>query len=155
MDLWVLPLFGDRKPFPFLQTRFNELEGQSSPDGRWVAYQSNESGRMEVYVAPFPTPSGKWQISADGGSSPRWHGAGSEIYYLALDNKLMAAEVNSQGATFGVGVVRPPFEIPAGQGSWDVAADGQRFLVNTVVEDETAAPITLVINWTAGLARPR
>ncbi len=156
MDLWVLPLSGDQKPFPFLQTEFIENNGQFSPDGRWIAYESDESRRREIYVAPFPGPGGKRQISTAGGSYPRWRGDGKEIFYLAPYNKLMAAEVNGQGATLEVGAVRALFEARrGGPGNvYDVTADGQRFLVNTAVEQKApSAPITLVINWTADLKR--
>ena len=154
-DLWVLPLEGDRKPFPFLQTEFSESGCQFSPDGRWVAYNSDESGRFEIYVAPFPGPSGKRQVSTSGGIEPRWRGDGKEIFYLSSDNKLMAAEVNGLGVRVEGGAVRPLFEIrPSGLGYfYDVTADGERFLVNTVVEQKAAAPITLVQNWTAELKK--
>src|SRR5262249_38940792 len=82
LDLWVLPLFGDRKPFPFLQTPFAESGGRFSPDGKWVAYQSNESGRSEVYVQPFPGPGAKFQISTDGGANPLWRRDGKELFFL-------------------------------------------------------------------------
>src|SRR6185503_844177 len=112
LDLWVLPLEGDqKKPFPFLQTEFNESGGQLSPDGHWIAYQSDESRRNEIYVAPFPGPSGKRQVSTSGGSFAKWRGDGKELFYRAPNNKLMAAEINGQGATFEVGAVRPLFEI--------------------------------------------
>lgn len=150
LDLWVLPLGEDRKPFPFLQTEFNELNGQFSPDGRWIAYTADESGRNEIYLAPFPGPGGKQQISTSGGRQPRWRGDGKEIFYLAPDNKLMAAEINGQGASLVAGAVRPLFEVPY---VYDVTADGRRFLVNTVVEQKASVPITLVVNWTADLKR--
>jgi len=155
-DLWVLPLTGDRKPFQFLQTEFTEANGQFSPDGRWIAYSSDESGRNEIYVMPFPGPGGKRQISTSGGSHPKWRGAGREIFYLAPDNKLMAAEVSGQGATLEVGAVRSLFEVrPYFEiGSvYDLTSDGQRFLINTTVEQKASGPITLVINWTADLKR--
>ncbi|MBI3048532.1 MAG: serine/threonine-protein kinase [Acidobacteria bacterium] len=154
-DLWVLPLSGDRKPVPFLPTPFNEVNGQFSPDGRWIAYVSNESGRNEVYVAPFPGPGGKWQISTAGGNWPRWRHDGMEIYYLGLDNRLMAATVNGQGAAFMVGAVRPLFETRAGAPrlSYDISPDSQRFLVNMLPEAAAPAPITLVVNWPALLRR--
>ena len=154
-DLWVLPLFGDRKPFQFLQTQFNERGGQFSADGRWVAYVSDESGRPEVYVAPFPGPGGKWQVSTTGGTQPRYRRDGKEIFYLAPDNKLMAAAVNGQGSAFEVGAVRPLFDTrPSGPGFvYDVAPDGQRFLVNTLTEEVASAPITLVVNWPALLKK--
>jgi serine/threonine protein kinase/Tol biopolymer transport system component len=168
-DLWVLPLFGDRKPFPFLQTQFNELPGGFSPDGRWIAYVSNESGRSEVYVSPFPEPGrvrsaaatletqgGKWQVSTAGGYQPRWRRDGKEIFYLGPDDKLMSAAVNGAGSAFEVGAVRPLFDTRAGGPGflYDVSADGQRFLVNTLVEElSESAPITLVVNWPALLKK--
>jgi eukaryotic-like serine/threonine-protein kinase len=154
-DLWVLPLFGDRKPFQFLQTQFNERGGQFSADGRWVAYVSDESGKLEVYVAPFPGPGGKWQVSTTGGTQPRYRRDGKEIFYLAPDNKLMAAAVNGQGSAFEVGAVRPLFDTrPSGPGFvYDVAPDGQRFLVNTLTEEVASTPITLVVNWPALLKK--
>ncbi len=154
-DIWVLPLFGERKPFPFLRTRFTERDARFSPDGRWVVYQSNESGRTEVYVTTFPTPGGKWQISTNGGRLPRWRSDGREIYYQAPDNKLVAVEVKPMTAGFEVGAARPLFTVSPGGGyiAWAASPDGQRFLVNTIVEGTTASPITLVINWTAGLSK--
>jgi eukaryotic-like serine/threonine-protein kinase len=156
-DIWVLPLSGDRKPFPFLQTQFNEVEGRFSPDNRWVAYFSNESGgKSEVYVAPFPGPGGKWQISTAGGNSPRWRRDGAEIFYLDPDNKLMAAAVNGKGASFVVGAVKPLFQTRPAPGlryQYDVSADGQRFLINTAPEQSASTPITVVVNWAAGLKK--
>jgi eukaryotic-like serine/threonine-protein kinase len=149
-DLWVLPLIGDRKPRPFTQTLFNETVGAFSPDGRLVAYVSSESGRNEVYVTPFPAPRGKWQISTTGGNWPRWRRDGRELFYLAPDNRLMAAEVNGAGSGFEVGAVRPLFQTQARinrRFMYDVSADGQRFLINTLVE-QVVQPITLVVNWT-------
>jgi Tol biopolymer transport system component len=154
-DLWLLPLFGDRKPFPFLQTQFSEGPARFSPNGRWIAYGSSESGRFEVFVVPFPGPGGKWQISVAGGILPRWRRDGKELYYLAPDNKLMAAAVNGEGSAFEVGAVRSLFDTRPGgppRFVYDVSPDGQRFLVNTLVE-EAAAPITLVVNWPALLKK--
>ncbi|MCI0389300.1 MAG: winged helix-turn-helix domain-containing protein [Acidobacteria bacterium] len=153
-DLWVLPMFGERKPFPFLQTEANEFKGRFSPDGRWIAYVSDESREREVYVRPFPGPGGKHQVSIAGGSELRWRGDGKELFYLAADNKLMAAEVKIKGSTLEIGAVRPLFEThPTHQGRLNVTADGQRFLVNTLVEEKGSSPITLVVNWTADLKR--
>ena len=159
-DLWLLPLSGDRKPRPLLQTQFNESEGRFSPDGRWVAYRSNESGRNEVYVMPFEAEGGKWQVSTAGGDFPRWRRDGREVFYLA-GNTIMAAEVNGTGSAFQVGIVRPLFEMRRrtvaylgfGPGiTFDVTADGQRFLVNVLTdEQETPPPITVITNWTATL----
>jgi serine/threonine protein kinase/Tol biopolymer transport system component len=156
-DLFTLPLFGDRKPVPFLQTRFNESQGQFSPDGRWVAYTSNESGRYEVYVAPFPGPGGKWQISTAGGSSPRWRRDGAEIFFLAPDNALMATAVNGKASSFQVGAVRLLFQthLIGQRHEYDVSADGQKFLINSapLQNGAASAPITVVLNWTAGLKK--
>ncbi len=152
-DIWVLPLSGDRKPIPFLQTRFLERHAQFSPDGHWIAYISDESGRDEVYVAPFPVPGRKWQISNAGGIRPYWRQDGREIYYLAEDNRITAVDVGQQGATFEVGAAKPLFVIrPQRPGTiYRVSPEGQRFLVNTAVEEERPTPLTLVVNWTADL----
>ena len=157
-DIFVLPLSGDRKPFPFLNTKFNEGAPQFSPDGRWVAYQSDESGKNDVYVAPFRGPGGKWQISTGGGSNPRWRQDGTEIFYQAPDNKLMAAAVNGKGGSFEVGAVKPLFQTRPSTGFrynyfYHVFPDGQRFLVNTAPEQAASAPITVVLNWQAGLKK--
>src|SRR5262249_30305783 len=93
-DLWVLPISGDKKPFLFLKTPFEERDGQFSPDGKWIAYQSNESGRFEIYVQAFPGPGRKFQISSYGGAQPRWNKNGKEIFYVSLDSEMMAAPVN-------------------------------------------------------------
>jgi len=156
-DLFFLPLSGDRKPVTFLNTQFNEIAGHFSPDGRWVAYYSNESGRYEVYVASFPGTGGKWQISTAGGKSVRWRRDGAEIFYLDPDNKLMVATVNGKGSSLEVGAVKPLFQTRAAspnyQYPYDVSADGQRFLINTLPEQVASAPITVVVNWTAGLKK--
>jgi Tol biopolymer transport system component len=153
-DVWVMPLFGDRTPVPFRPTRFAEGHGRFSPDGRWMAYMSAESGRAEVYVAPFPGPGATVPVSTAGGTQPRWRHDGSEIFYVA-GNRLMAAPVSGQGATFEVGAARPLFEVRPRSGFgyfYDVSPDGQRFLVNTMIEN-TSAPITLVVNWPALLKK--
>jgi Tol biopolymer transport system component len=155
-ELFVLPLTGDRKPLPLLHTQFGETDGRISPDGRWVVYRSNESGRNEIYVAPFPGPGGKWQISTAGGYAPRWRHDGSEIFYLTPDNKLMVASVNGKSAGFEVGAIKPLFAthiVFAGGYQYDASADGQRFLIDTSPEQATSAPITVVLNWTAGLKK--
>jgi hypothetical protein len=155
-DICVLPLFGDRKPFPFLQTNFEEDSAQFSPDGRWIAYSSDESGKYEIYVAPFPGPGGKWQVSTSGGVFPVWRRDGTELFYLALDSSaFMAAEVKTKGSTFEVHEVRLLFRrqvrTVAGNG-YNVSSDGLRFLVNSIPPaEQNPVPITLVTNWTGGL----
>lgn len=161
VDLWVLPLFGDRKPFLFLQTPFNENQGRFSPNGRWVAYTSTESGPAQVYVRPFPPAGGQWMVSTAGGSQPRWRADGKELFYLGPDRKLMSVDVKEDGNTFTAGSPRNLFEtrifIPAGgfvgASLYDVTRDGQRFLVITPIEEPSPSPLTVVLNWTAGLKR--
>ena len=149
-DLMVLPLTGDRKPFAFLSTPFDERQGVFSPDGKWVAYQSNESGPMEIYVRPFPGPGGQWQISTGGATSPRWRADGKELYYLAPDQKLMAASVTALGATVIPGPSEALFQtsIPpaTNRQQYDVARDG-RFLIDTELQEASAEPIHLLLNW--------
>jgi Tol biopolymer transport system component len=165
-DLWVLPLLGDHKPFPFLQTSSNEVQGQFSPDGRWVMYASNDSGRYEVYVAPFPGPGAAQQVSFGGGIWPRWRHDGHEVFYLAPDGKLMATDVNAHGSVFEAGAARSLFDAHPQIARWSygVSPDGQRFLVNTSVEQiqeiltyslahVTSTPLTLVANWQEELKR--
>src|SRR5262249_42224694 len=114
-DIWVLPLFGDKKPFPFLRTQANETGAQLSPDGRWMAYMSDESNAYEVYVQSFPGGGGKKRISTKGGMGPHWRRDGKELFYYAPDGKLMAVEVKS-GASFEAGLPRVLFEFRSGSG---------------------------------------
>ncbi len=152
-DLWALPTDGDRKPIPVLQTQFNESLGQFSPDGHWIAYQSNESTPGQVYVQGFPKSGGKFQVSTNGGERPRWRRDGKEIYYLTADRKIMAVEVKATATTFERGRPRELFQTRATTPSfyvptYDVSADGQRFLINTTVEADGLPPMTVVMNWT-------
>jgi dipeptidyl aminopeptidase/acylaminoacyl peptidase len=152
-DLWALPLFGDRKPFPLLQTQANESGGALSPDGQWLAYHSDESGRYETYVQRFSDGSAKRRISINGGVCPRWRGDGSELYYHALDNKLMAAPVTS-GTNLAVGapvaIVEFGYRGIVDQPYYSVDRDGQRFLLNVIVESESNSPLTALVNWMEG-----
>ena len=160
-DLWALPLFGDRKPTPFLQTQFNESYGVFSPDGRWVAYVSDESGRSEVYVQAFPPSGGKWQISNGGGILPLWRRDGKEMFFVVpFVGRLMAVEVKT-ASQFEAGVPKLLFQKPlalthgtTGSGThYGVSADGQRFLLNLPIQEAAPSPITVVLNWTAGLKK--
>ena len=151
IDIMVLRL-SDRKVQPFLQTRFNEGAPRFSPDGRWLAYISDESGRFEVYVQPYPGPGGKWQISTDGGTEPVWNRNGRELFYRNGD-KMMAAEIIAQ-PSFSAGAPRMLFEgqyipSPTTSQNYDVAPDGQRFLMVKAVEQAQVAPtqINVVLNW--------
>ena len=155
-DVMVLPLTGTggRQPYPFLSTRFNEGQGVFAPDGTWVAYQSNESGRNEIHVRPFPGPGGQWPISAGGGTSPRWRKDGKELYYVAADNKMMTVPVavhrTAQGVVFIAGTPAALFQTHIAPGNiranYDVARDG-RFLINTALDDASVEPIHLLLNW--------
>ncbi len=156
-DVWVLPLSGDRKPQPFVQTPANESGGRFSPDGRWIAYASNENGRSEVYVQSFPASGGKWQISSSGGNEPSWRGDGREIFYRGADDKIMAVPVTT-GVTFMPGVPRALFQARIGgptarRNHYVSTADGQRFLILTPSEEQSTTPVTVVVNWTAELKK--
>jgi len=152
-DIWVVPMTGDGKPYFFLQTAFNETRAQFSPDQRWIAYQSNESGRFEVYVARFPGASGRVQVSANGATSPRWRRDGKELFYVSADSKMTAVDVNGSGATFSVGNANPLFSVRIRDQflgiPYDVSTDGQRFLLNTFVDQTTPPSISLILNWPA------
>jgi Tol biopolymer transport system component/predicted Ser/Thr protein kinase len=161
-DLWIAPQFGDRKPFPYLQTQFDEQEGRFSPDGHWVAYISNESGRDEIYVQAFPPSGAKFQVSSGGGSEPQWRMDGTELFYLATDQMLMAVPVKPGRAgseSFQVDVPKPLMTVPAAGlagvavRSYAVSNDGQRFLIPSIAGGGTGPPITVVLNWQAGLKK--
>jgi serine/threonine protein kinase/Tol biopolymer transport system component len=154
-DLWALPVAGGGKPVPLLRSGANETDGRVSPDGRWIAYASDESGRREVYVASFPGPGGRWQLSSEGGTEPVWRRDGKELFYLGADRKLMAVPITG-GPRFEFGPPHALFQTRArytGNIAYDVAPDGQRFLVNTLVGSEAIPPITVVMNWTTALSR--
>ena len=167
LDLWVLPLTGDRKPSPLLRTPFAESHGQISPDGKWFAYKSNETGRNEVYVQPFPSGAGKWQISTSGGEYFRWRRDGRELFYMsqASGGKMMAVDVKSSGSKFEAGAPKELFDspyinLPHLRGgiyhTFAVSADGQRFLIPHPPSSDAAVqsmPIAVVMNWAAGLKK--
>jgi len=146
-DLWLLPLSGDRKPQPLLQTKATERSGRVSPDGNWLDYVSDESGSDEVYVTQFPQPARSWRISTNGGTQPYWCGDSKELFFVS-GNKLMAVSVDS-GTEFQAGTPQPLFEIEGT--NYAPSKDGQRFLVSVVTEKAPAPPINVVLNWTAGL----
>jgi Tol biopolymer transport system component len=143
-------VLGGGKPFPFLNSPFNEDQGAFSPDGKWVAYGSNETGRFEVYVRPFPGPGREWQISTNGGNSPRWRADGRELYFVAPDRKLMAAAVITTAGNVSSGVPQTLFQthmtrVPDKQ-QYDVARGG-RFLVLTELQETSTEPIHVLLNW--------
>jgi serine/threonine protein kinase len=155
-DLWLIPLSGEKKPFKFLGPPSDQIHANFSPDGRFVAYTSNESGRFQVYVQTFPLSDRKWQVSTDGGYEPRWRGDGREIYYLSEDRKLMAVAVGA-GPSFAVPKTLFQTRVPEGVSSrrthYVPSSDGKRFLINTQSADALPSPITVVLNWTAELKK--
>ncbi|MGD0956543.1 MAG: protein kinase [Candidatus Acidiferrales bacterium] len=164
--LWLLPLSGgtERKPVEIEQTRFNEAMGRFSPDGRWIVYSSDESGKDEIYVRPFEVTSvagssadgkpvaGKWMVSKDGGTSPLWRGDGREIFFLSPDGMATAVDISTSGG-FQAGTPKPLFKVPTGVLFWDVSADGKRFLMPAPSTSNVQRPFTLVLNWQAGLSK--
>ena len=155
-DIWVLPLEGeDREPKPLLNTPFMEVRGRFSPDGRWIAYESDESGRGEIYVQAFSGTGGKWQISTNGGTEPQWRHDGRELYYVAPDLKMMRVDVQI-GETFEAGIPEPLFTVSlrpiTTNNRYLVSSDG-RFLLLSSLREESTPPTTLILNWMAELGR--
>jgi serine/threonine protein kinase len=156
IDTWILPLTGDRKPFPFLETEFIEAHARFSPDGRWVAYASDESGRFETYVRPFPGPGRRWQVSTNGGYFPHWRHDGKEIIYTTPAGSVMAAEISARRETFEVGAVEQLFETrPPNPGfeRMSPAGNHKKFLSLDFTGDQPDTPLTLVVNWTAEIGK--
>ncbi len=152
VTLSILPLAGEPKLSAFFRRGVNPGEARFSPDGRWLAYSTEESGRSEVYVAPFPGPGGKWQVSTNGGFGPAWRRDGKELFYLSSDSKVMAVEIRASGTTLDPGVPQVLFEPHPLAIAYDAAADGQRFLMVSA-GIEQSPPITLVQNWIAGMRK--
>jgi hypothetical protein len=154
-----LVTFPELKSSLFLKAPSVLRNGQFSPDGKWVAYASNESGKWEIYVTSFPNARGRWQISSGGGEQPRWRGDGKELFYLSLDGKMMAAPLTT-GAHFDAGTPVVLFQGTPRQPIlvydlfvYDVSRDGQRFLINTQVKQADSAPMSVILNWPAKLGK--
>jgi Tol biopolymer transport system component len=156
LQVWFADLASGRKCTAFQTSALYQQNSRISPDGRWLAFDSDESGRSEVYVVPFPSGTGKWQVSAAGGTIPRWRGDGRELYFLSVDNKIMAAAVNAD-KTFHAGSPASLFAIHPNLNSavFEVTSDGQRFLVNSLPADLSSPPLTLIANWPATLAKKK
>jgi Tol biopolymer transport system component/predicted Ser/Thr protein kinase len=163
LDLWVLPVTPEGKPAPgaqprpYLRTPFNERLGRFSPEAppHWVAYESDETGRDEVYIAAFPEPRGKFRISTDGGQYPQWGAGGRELFYVSLDNKLMAVSLKLGGDSVEPSAPHELFPLPAVDTGWspyDATADGQRFLVRAT-PSQAGQPLTVIVNWPALLKK--
>lgn len=155
-DLWALPMVGERKPVLVLQTQFNEMAATFSPDGKWIAYQSDASGVQEVYVSAFPPAGGQWQISKGGGLRPKWRADGKEIYFVGPQlDRMFAAGVRMEGGAVQADAPRELFktEVVTAFNPWDVTADGQRFLIVQPAGGSLGgpSPVTVVTNWQAGL----
>jgi hypothetical protein len=161
-EIWVLRMDGEKsnRGVPLVQFEFEEVFCQISPDGHWIAYTTEESGQREVYVRPLPSGEGRWRVSLAGGGQPRWRGDNKELFCWAMDGKIMSVEVKAGAGNkvFDPGAPRPLFEArltPTNSNAiyeYDVAADGKRFLLNTLVGD-LAQPLNAVVNWDAGLTK--
>ena len=158
IDLWILPLSGDRKPYPYFTEPGDQDYAQFSPDGKWIAYASRETTTFQVFVAPFPWTGAKWQVSTTGGVMPRWRRDGKELYFLKVGSgDVMMAQVDGHGASFEVGEVHAIFTLEnmspgTGSAQYAVNNNGQRFLVITT-GDAAIQPLTLLENWTAELKK--
>jgi eukaryotic-like serine/threonine-protein kinase len=156
-DLWTLPLFGDRKPFPSVEGDFGATQARFSPDGRYIAYTSDESGQSEVYVQTFPQHLGKWEVSTSGGTGPMWRRDGNELFYLKLDDTLMSVDVKTSAGEFQAGIPKPLFQAQLITGGWRnryvISPDGQRFLMIVPASEAARTPITVVVNWPALLKK--
>ena len=156
-DLWILPLEANSKPIPFLQTPAKEVLGQFSPDGRWMAYVSDELGSFQVYVQPIPATGAKYQISSGGGSYPRWRRDGKELFFITADGALMAVPVKPGGTTLEMGAPQSLFKnvsfaLPQRAFGYQPSPDGKRFLAIVPVGDEgSSPPIQVFTNWQLSL----
>jgi len=157
-ELWYFAVT-DGQLKPFLEVKGAIRNAQFSPDGRWVAYSTNETGNWEVYASPFPIANSKWQVSREGGEEPRWRRDGKELFYLSADGKLMAVTVKP-GTNFETGPAATLFQTHARQpisafdvSSYDVAADGQKFLINTRVDELRPAPLSVILNWASEMEK--
>jgi Tol biopolymer transport system component len=146
-DIWLLPLQGNGQPVPWLQTPSNESSPRFSPDGRWIAYESDESGASEIYVARTDAAGDKRRLSPAGGQKPRWRADGRELYYIGPAGLVMAVPV-SPGAGFTAGDPAPLFQIEDIE-DFDVTADGSRFLVSAPAEKSEGSRIRVIVNWTS------
>lgn len=153
-----MPLTGDRTPIPVAELPSAEYGARISPDGRWIAYVSEETGRQEVYVAALPPGSGRWQVSASGGANPNWRrNDGRELFYLQLDGTLTSVDVLGTATSFAAGAPKALFRAArpgnVSRNRYEVAGDGQSFLVGVPVESERAESISVVLNWDEAIRR--
>jgi Tol biopolymer transport system component len=160
LDIWVLPLSAEGKPndkpFPIVETPFDDVNPDVSPNGRYMAYQNTESGRNEIYLTVFPSGGARWQVSTNGGVDARWRGDGKELFFLDPSDGLMAVDVDTSTGTPRLGVPHTLFQVMGVQrqvGTYVVTRDGKKFLVNSGSTKQGTDPLTLVTNWTADLKK--
>ena len=152
-DVMILSLDNERKVRGFAQSVYNEYDGRFSPDGRWLAYVSDETGQSEIYLRPYPGPGAAIKVSTAGGASPVWRRDGQELFYISRDNKTLSTEVRSSGPSLTVGDIRELFTRTPIMEDYDVFPDGKRFLINRVIEPTETDPVTVVVNWEQKLVR--
>ena len=153
-DIWVLPMFGEGKPFPVVSTNFLDVTPSFSPDGKWLAYANDETGRLEVYIQPFPSGAGRWQVSTAGGARPNWRKDGKELFFNSIDHQVMAVDIQQNGASLQLGAPHALFKattVSGPSGTYTVSADGKKFVMNTVLPQSISEPLTLITNWPADL----
>ena len=148
----MVPLSGDGKPYPFLATEFDEKGASFSPDGKWVSYVSNESGRDELYVVPFPGPGGKWQISTGGAQGGGFFKGGQEILYGTPENDVVAVEIKSGPSGLEVSPAKTLFKVPPVT-ALAITPNGERFLLAALPQGTGATRVALVTSWTVGLEK--
>ena len=159
-DIWALPMFpdqsGEHKPFPVIATNFVDAYPSFSPDGKWLAYNNDETGRQEIYIQPFPTGAGRWQVSTAGGTRPNWRKDGKELFFFSPEQQVMAVDVTQKGAIASLQLGTPHALFKAStvnsvSGPYTVSADGKKFVMSTVPPQSITEPLTLITNWTADL----
>jgi hypothetical protein len=157
-DIWALPMFpdksGEQKPFAVIATNFLDVTPSFSPDGKWLAYSNDETGRMEVYIQPFPGGAGRWQVSTAGGARPTWRNDGKELYFWSIDQQLMAVDIQQNSANLQLGTPHALFKasvVSGPTGIYTASADGKKFVMNTVLPQSQSEPLTLITNWPADL----
>ena len=154
-DLWALSLKGDRQPFAVVDTEFSEGLAQFSPDGKWIAYQSNKTGQNEIYLRPFPGPGADVGVSTEGGAQVHWNANGKELFYIGADDRLMAVPIHlAPGAAPEIGRAVGLFATRVGSTATNVykqqyvvSSDGQSFVLNSTIGDANASPISVILNW--------
>jgi eukaryotic-like serine/threonine-protein kinase len=157
-DIWALPMLpdksGEQKPFSLVSTNFIDVTPSFSPNGKWLAYANNETGRFEIYIQPFPSGVGRWQVSTAGGADPQWRKDGKELYFFSVDQQMMAVDVQQNGSSLQLGTPHTLFKantVSGPQGPYSVSPDGKKFVMNTVQSQSITEPPTLITNWPADL----